>query len=364
MVSQYIPLILVLMHFIIRRNILDLLPCFLATVAVSAVFYFLLILIPVTKYGSCVTNKFYLGAIVFAFTVFSVQYRLRPALKAGDSNLLLFAVLSLPAFGIYSFFTMRSDLFTLFITNCVLSAVMYLFLRQFAVFESKYQHSISRSSVPLKQLRKQNYITGIFLAEFFLILFLALTIVPLLMYSDIIQKAVLSILPLLITAFFAFINILGSLFLGDDTVVGPEGENYLREQAEDSPLTYIFAYLMAIVFLIVVIHIIPKTICTIIQSAPKFRKITSTSDDGIIVDTIEDINPDKKVRSAKHHDFGTGYERKIRKKFYNKTRHAINDGLPVSSSSTPGQIETVLLANGDTDISELRPEYEHIRYGK
>ena len=39
-------------------------------------------------------------------------------------------------------------------------------------------------------------------------------------------------------------------------------------------------------------------------------------------------------------------------------------GLPVSSASTPGQIEKVLTANGDKDITPLRQEYEKVRYGK
>jgi hypothetical protein len=39
-------------------------------------------------------------------------------------------------------------------------------------------------------------------------------------------------------------------------------------------------------------------------------------------------------------------------------------GLPVSNSSTPGQIENVLLSNGDREISELRREYEKVRYSK
>ena len=60
------------------------------------------------------------------------------------------AAASLPPFGILYFFTMRHDIFNLFISNSVASAVIYLFLRQFAIFESRYYHSISKSSVPLK----------------------------------------------------------------------------------------------------------------------------------------------------------------------------------------------------------------------
>ena len=39
-------------------------------------------------------------------------------------------------------------------------------------------------------------------------------------------------------------------------------------------------------------------------------------------------------------------------------------GLPVGDSSTPGQIEAVLLAYGDEEISSLKEEYENVRYGE
>ncbi|MBQ2605646.1 MAG: hypothetical protein II585_02175 [Clostridiales bacterium] len=363
-VAQYIPLILVLIHFVIRRKVLNLLPCFVTTVVASALFYLVLVLIPVTGYGCCGANMFYLGANVFAFTVFSVQYRLRPLLKAGDTNLLLFAVLSLPPFGILYFFTMRHDIFNLFISNSVASAVIYLFLRQFAIFESRYYHSISKSSVPLKQLKKQNYMTGIYLSEFFLILFLLLTLVPLLIFSNFVSDLFASILPVIFTAIFAFINFLGSLFLGNDTIATPEEGNYLRERSEDQPWVFVLSYILVVVMIMIAIHVIPKAIRMIIQNAPKYRKFTSETDDGIIVDTIEDISPDQKIHKARYHDFGEGHEYRIRKKFYTKTRRAMRDGLPVSSSSTPGQIETALLANGDDEISELRKEYENVRYSK
>ena len=38
--------------------------------------------------------------------------------------------------------------------------------------------------------------------------------------------------------------------------------------------------------------------------------------------------------------------------------------LPVGNSSTPGQIESVLLKQGDKEISSLRKEYEKVRYGR
>ena len=88
------------------------------------------------------------------------------------------------------------------------------------------------------------------------------------------------------------------------------------------------------------------------------------TEDENLVDTIEDIQPEKRQSFTRSHNFGKGYERRIRKQFYDKTRRAMKKGLPVSNSSTPGQIENVLLAGGDREISELRKEYEKVRYGK
>ena len=68
--------------------------------------------------------------------------------------------------------------------------------------------------------------------------------------------------------------------------------------------------------------------------------------------------------SRKDYDFGTGHERIIRKQFYEKTRNAMKKGLPVGDCSTPGQIESVLRAYGDEEISALREEYENVRYGQ
>ena len=68
--------------------------------------------------------------------------------------------------------------------------------------------------------------------------------------------------------------------------------------------------------------------------------------------------------SKKDYDFGSGHERLIRKQFYDKTRNAMKKGLPVGDTSTPGQIEAVLSAYGDEDISSLREEYENVRYGQ
>ena len=113
-----------------------------------------------------------------------------------------------------------------------------------------------------------------------------------------------------------------------------------------------------------VIFLIINAIRLLILNAPKFSRNNDVEDDGNLIDTIEDLKPEKKHLITRGQDFGSGYERRIRKQFYNRTRHAMRKGRPISSASTPGQIEKVLLANGDNDITTLRHEYEKVRYGK
>ena len=116
--------------------------------------------------------------------------------------------------------------------------------------------------------------------------------------------------------------------------------------------------------LIGLVLLILNGIRLLIQNAPKITKAKEMTEDENLVDTIEDIQPEKRKFFTGGHDFGKGSERRIRKQFYDKTRRAMKKGLPVGNSSTPGQIESVLKKHGDKDREALRQEYEKVRYGK
>ena len=143
-----------------------------------------------------------------------------------------------------------------------------------------------------------------------------------------------------------------------------EGVRDFGEEGQYNPLIDFAGNVVAIILIIGIILFILNTIRLLIQNAPKYTKRKQLTEDDNLVDTIEDIRPEKKPFITRGPDFGTGHERRIRKQFYNKTRRAMKKGLPVYSSSTPGQIEKVLLANGDKEIAPLRQEYEKVRYGR
>lgn len=138
----------------------------------------------------------------------------------------------------------------------------------------------------------------------------------------------------------------------------------LGEEGQINPWIDMIGTVLAVILIIVVIYLVLRGLLILIQNAPKITKGKNNEENSNLIDTIEDIRPDKRSAISRSLDFGTGYERRIRKQFYNRTRRAMKKGLPVTPASTPGQIETVLQANGDNDFAALRQEYEKVRYGK
>ena len=132
---------------------------------------------------------------------------------------------------------------------------------------------------------------------------------------------------------------------------------------EESPVSAVVLTIIAFVGMALILILLA------ISGAKVLKKVINDADanagaDDSVIDTIESIGPLKKMFSRKDYDFGSGHERQIRKQFYDKTRNAMKKGLPVGDSSTPGQIEAVLRAYGDEEISSLREEYENVRYGQ
>ena len=76
---------------------------------------------------------------------------------------------------------------------------------------------------------------------------------------------------------------------------------------------------------------------------------------------IENIKEEAKPR---HMDFGSGYEKRIRKKYYQKVKHAMAKGVQIKNSSSAKQIEKLIRNSGDKSITELTEKYEEVRYNR
>ena len=380
--SQYVLLFLVLIHTFIRRSRINNIIINLAVqAAVSAVFYFAVKNMPVLGFGNDGRSGFYLVALVTALTVYSFVHYLRPKSSAADSEI-VFIPITVHILGWIFFEFSKTVAYTqsgyakwavtrelesdkvafvrLLVINAVIVAMLYLVMRQLAVFDKKYYHSIQKKSQSTMMLKRQNYITVFFHLAVVMVTFGIILIFP---YS-----AAFSVFSKISTVVFKVFNFFMSLLLKIKT--GDLGNDLAEESivadmpAEDNPLINVILTVVAIIGAAVILCVIMIVMVRLIKNSIKYAADRKAEDDDSVIDIVENIGPLKKLFSRKNHDFGTGYERRIRKQFYDKTRNAMKKGLPVNDASTPGQIESVLLDYGDNEISSLRQEYEDVRYGR
>lgn len=388
-------LIVAVLHTFIRRSRIQNLFLMIALhLAVSAGFYFAALNIPFLEFGRVAANKNYLFLALLMLTIFSISYRIKPVYTASDPEFIAFPA-AIHAIGYIllkiedyyaaqkaefiessKYLTRSGMLYRLsklqaladaregFSTNLLIHALiialLFLIMRQLAVFESKYYHSIRKESKTTALLKMQNRKTVIFIVILFLVAVFMLFFFP---YS-----AVDALLTGAAQGILGGIMFLLSLLEFTDEYIDLDLQEIseleeFEDVSSDEPITRAIAIILLVIIVAVIILIAVKSISAYLKNKPKKSEVDEISDDEILIDTIETIAPEEELVS-KSHDFGTGYERQIRKRFYDKTRRAMRKGLPVSAASTPGQIESALLAGGDKEISSLRKEYEKVRYGK
>lgn len=360
MYAQFSVLIVAVAHTILRRLSIKSKPAVFALhILVSALFYFVLTTIPVLEFGSTKANRIYLIIILIALTVFSLLYRFKPRLSAADTEFIVFpAAIHAIAYILYAI-TGQHEKATQLLIHAIMIAVIFIIMRQIAVFDTKYYHSLHKLSKPSALLKNQNRKTAIGLIGIVVISLGVVLIFPYDPVTDFLKRFIV----ICAGVFWSFI----SGHEQDITIAPMDPEESIAEEEEvfspDMPWLDILGKALVIAIAVAIIIIIINIIRLIIQHAPKMLKPEEIKD-GILSDTIENIEPEVKNKAAGRHDFGSGHERRIRKQFYEKTRHAMRKGLPVYKSSTPGQIEKVLKENGDKEISALKAEYEKVRYGK
>ena len=381
MVSPYIVLLLALIHTFIRRSgIKKAVINLTVQLAVSVAFYFTAVNISFLGFGNDSRTKFYLIAFITALTLFSFIYYLKPAHSAADAEIIFFpAAVHIVGWLFYKFtqtavynnsdyrkwaVTHESDADRLMfvrvlVINAVIIAFLFLVMRQLAVFDKKYYHSIQKKSQSTLVLKKQNFLTVLFHFVLVVVTFGIILIFP---YSS-----VFSIFSKISEGFWKVVHWVVALLSKIDT--GDMGNDLVEESVnidmvvEESPVSAVVLTIIAFVGMALILILLAVTGAKVLKKVINDADANAGADDSVI-DTIESIGPLKKMFSRKDYDFGSGHERQIRKQFYDKTRNAMKKGLPVGDSSTPGQIEAVLRAYGDEEIASLREEYENVRYGQ
>lgn len=357
----YTLLIVSVLHTVARRfRIKSKAAVFVLHIMVSVAYYLVAIQIPILEFGNSTANRFYLILLLAAFTLFSFLYSLKPAFMAADIEFMAFpAAFHVLGYILYNIAD-RKDFANTLLFNAIVIAIIFIIMRQIAVFDTKYYHSIHKISRPSSMLKKQNYKTVIGLILIIAVSLALLTIFPYALLSGLLKSGLV-----LIFRFFIHLLLSNRSEAPEAQLNDPlQGLNMAGEIAEDNPILNIIAYITYFIIAAVIITTVISGLIALLRSAPQANKTDEKVADENLIDTIEEIKPEKKKVFAKAHDFGSGRERRVRKQFYDKTRRAMKKGLPVSDSSTPGQIAQVLRANGDKDIEALKKEYEDVRYTK
>ena len=388
-------LIVTVIHTFIRRSkINNIFIITLLHIAASVAFYFVVINIYTLGFSWYMSNRIYLVVALLLITIFSISYRIKPFCSACDREFVVFPA-SVHAVGYILLkieeikgaenvfitpgiknpaetldkwtgnfrllYETRAGYLSNVLLHALIISILYIIMRQLAVFDAKYYYSMKKASKTSVLLKKQNHRTVIALVCIFTFTMVIVFFFPYDLFSELLTGIIKGI-----GVFFFFIM---SLLKRTETYVDldiqeQEEMGEIADISADDPLITILAVVLIILLLIGIIFIIIKTLSSIIKNMPKTTNAEEQIDDDALIDTIEKIEPEEDQQKEKARDFGSGHEKQVRKRFYDKTRHAMKKGLPVSGSSTPGQIEAVLLANGDQEITDLREEYEKVRYGK
>lgn len=330
-------------HYMIGSHIL-----FIVLVSVAASL--------ITRADPLETAEIVFSGIIQALYSLSQRYRVTDLVV--DTGILFPSItVNVISFLVISYFE-NTEFLSLILVDSVLVVTFFFVARQNNVLEVDYYHSLkseARNGYSVKRQNRQNMI----------IIVLGIAISLLLIFFFPVDAVANAIRTLIVNLFYLLVRLLPKNKSG---VNRPEYglvpvEQEVMEGGEANIFLKIFVLLL---FLLSVAGFFVFVIMSIKAFLARYRMPEdkpSVSPDGTVVDLIENLSRTKQSGRSSL-DFGKGYEREIRKKFYRKVRRGMKDGLPVGKTSSPRQIEKVLLKNGDTSMPELTDAYEKVRYRK
>ncbi|MBO4496153.1 MAG: hypothetical protein J5752_09890 [Clostridiales bacterium] len=301
----------------------------------------------------------YLGCLMVVNIVYSIAQRTSRALaRVRNDGLLFLLVLHVILFAVFvaTGFHFRLNMIT---TNAVLMVVCFFVARQFDTFEAKYYHNIHSATQPVHSIKKQNRMLVIIVVAGIVFAVIMLKFFP----TDDLSRLLSHVLLYLG-------RLIGKLLPGPGKESKPEAmEAYGEERPEEeefgkSTLVNVLAAIAIIIIAVLIFIFIVTMIIELVKKFKKIQPVEKTVENDAVVDIIESVESKKKKKSSSRHDFGQGYEREIRKKYYQRVMQAIKSGLPIKDSSSPHQIEKIIKRSGDPSISELTSQYESVRYNK
>jgi len=354
---QFTAIAVVLAFVFIRRMRIGLFPMLFLHLLVTGI-YCVIIYYTLRSVSSPDGGAFYLALLLLANIIYSLKQRVtRSTTRVRNDGFIFLLIIHVILFIIFivSGYHFRLSMIT---TNAILIVTCFFVARQFDTFESKYYHNIHSATQPVSSIKKQNRFIVLLVVGGILFSVIMLLVAP----TDEISKFLSSIL-------LAFVRWIAGFFPSE--TVKPSAADMLDQKTpsteEEFSKTSFVNILAAISVIIIAILLFVTVVTLIIEIVKRFRNIEpvkKTVENDAVTDVIESLGSGKEKKRSFRHDFGEGYEKEIRKKYYQKVSHAIKKGLPIKASSSPHQIEKIIKRSGDPSITELTSQYESVRYNK
>lgn len=237
--------------------------------------------------------------------------------------------------------------------NTILATSCFFVARQIGTLEDKYYHSIRAVATPTKAIKKQNrLITGLIILGIVFSVFM-LYIFPINEVFSIIRAAVAFI----IAHFFKKID-------PDPTIERgvPEEFDFFQDPGTINPFLLMLEKMIGVILVLFFLYALIFIVVSVIRNFRNMDvKDKESSHNDAVTDVIENIREETR---KEHRNFGSGYEKRIRKKYYQKVKHAMAKGVQIKNSSSAKQIEKLIRNSGDKSITELTEKYEEVRYNR
>ena len=225
------------------------------------------------------------------------------------------------AFCIISYFN-KIEFVRVILMNTVLIVTFFFIARQSNVLDVSYYHSLRSETQNVNSVKKQNRMS-------ILLIVLGIGVSLFMLYGFPADAVTAKIME----GIKAFLRLLFSILPQDPDPAGEDKRRLILPYENDNLLeTEPPMYLKVIVlfvFLCVVVSFFISAVAAIKALLSRYgtaseKKIADS--DGAVVDLIENV--EKKAKDKrKRLDFGKGYEKEIRKKFYQKVKRGMKDAL-------------------------------------
>ena len=302
-------------------------------------------------------------AIVNGFYSMAQRYKLPGSKKLKSYSELYFLSVAMHfVIGILFYIGAGTDtsILSIIIWSLIVISCFYVIARQMNVLSDKYAHTIE--SQPVDDVRRYNYITVITILGVLIVAIILLYIFPV----ESLSAAIAFIVKITGRFFVRIIKFLAALFRRDKNapwkLIEPEDEEEEEEEPQYAP-TPVLDFLLKIVIVIAIALILfglYKLFRYLMKRFNHEGRVQFMSGSNV-VDIIEDV--EKKEHFKFKLDFGRGEEYKIRKKYYGKVTKAIKHGKNITNSSSPNEIENIMIES-DKDFETLSRQYEKVRYDK